>query len=444
MKTRLLLIVGMLFLIAAGFVSAQDVPPPEEQVPLTALPFSRPINPDLYLVRPGDVLQVVFIKSQLEPLTLTVDAEGRVVDKTIGMFDVSNMTLTEARQVLEEALRPLYNVSGISIGINQSRLVSISVEGTVAIPGTYNVFTSQTVSDVLFEAGGIIPGGSTRWVMLTGGPTSLKVDLDRAAYLSDLDSDPNVYAGQTIKVPNKSKNSVHITGEVNDPREVELVPGDDLPLLLRLAGGIRRNADTSAIQIIRKSGEPYDGKLQAGDVILVPARKLPPEQTPLILFGGVKNQGYYQYTDGLTLDGLIEQAGGVTPDAIEANTIIFRKPKINVEGQITDSRYPISRIAQDGQGFYSTPLQPDDSVYVPLKIGFIRIYGAVRFPGLLPYIEGRDALFYIKSAGGFLPVANRDEISIYNPVSKITSLDTPGVVVSDGSVLTVELREELK
>ncbi|UCD64508.1 MAG: SLBB domain-containing protein [Candidatus Zixiibacteriota bacterium] len=434
--------VGLLLVMAGAFVYGQEVPLPE--LPAVPPPFSRPIDPNTYLIRPGDVLQVTFLQSQIPPDTLVVDPEGRVVDNTVGVIDLSDRTLAQARGILVETLRQLYNVPDIVVGITEPRLITISVQGKVVAPGTYNAYTSQRVSEVIELAGGILPDGSRRWISLTGGPEPLAVDLDRAAYLAELVRDPYVYAGQTILVPNKARARVQVAGEVTGPREVELVPGDDLDLLLSLAGGLRIRADTTALRVIRKSGEAFDGEIKGGDIILVPARRLSVEEMPVSVFGAVRSPGLYDYDGGMTVGELIRMAGGHLPEANVDNITVFRKPIVDEKGRITDIRYPISDLAGNGDEFKSIKLQPDDSVFVPVTIGFVSVTGAVYNPGLLPYIKGRDVMFYVNSAGGFLPVANRAEVAVFNPISRITAMSATGVVVGDGSVLTVDIREELK
>lgn len=448
MKLIKILLLGLLFVGIGSVAFAQDEQPVLRVGALDdrfdGPPFSHPVDPDLYMIRPGDALQLMFVRSELAPETLLVDPEGRVINSTLGIFDLTDKNLTQAREILMEAVRRLYSIPDIAIGITRPRRVSISVYGTVVQPGTYNAYTSQRVSEVLAAAGGVPPEGSTRWITLSGGPRTLTVDLDRAVYTSDLTADPCVYAGQVIRVPNKSRNTVNVTGEVHNPREIELTEGDDLQLILQLAGGLRSRADTARIQVIRRSGEAYNGKLRGGDIIVVPTRTLTPVETPLAIFGAVKTPGLYDYGEGMTVADLVKRAGGYLPDANPRNTAVFRRPLMDELGRATHMRHPISGLAGNGDTFQAIKLQPDDSIYVPKTIGFVAVRGAVVRPGNLPYIEGKDAMFYINGAGGFLPVAKRDMIHLYNPVSKLTALSPPGVVVSDGSLLTVEVKEELR
>ena len=94
--------------------------------------------------------------------------------------------------------------------------------------------------------------------------------------------------------------------------------------------------------------------------------------------------------------------------------------------------------------FNQTVLSPKDSIFVPVKVGFVKVSGEVLNPGYFPFINGKDAKFYILNAGGFLPNAENEKIMIFNPVAKMTSMASTGVMVSDGSEIIISIREELK
>jgi len=407
-------------------------------------PFSRPVDPDLYIIRPGDELRITYVKSQLEPMNFTVNPEGRIVDRTLGAHDLSFKTLTQAREILGNALRDLYNIPGITIDVTRSRYVSIVVTGAVHAPGTYDVYTSQKVSDVIDLAGGVTSEGSRRWILFTGGPNPVKVDLDRAIFLGDPVADPGVYAGRTIYVPNKFAQTVHVAGEVIIPREIELVPGDDLATLIALAGGLRRNGDSTAIQIVSRTGQGSRDNIQGGDIIIVPAKKPAGQDIFVSVFGAVANQGVINFHTGLTLGEALKGAGGLSSDANLDLVTVFRRPRMDSKGRFTYERYPISEPLGGGDKSLSFKLEPEDSLFVPVKVGFVRVGGEVVNPGYFAFEQGKDILYYVKTAGGFLSTADKEEIFLLNPVSMVTSVCTPGVMVHDGSIITVAVREEIK
>lgn len=407
-------------------------------------PFSLPVNPDLYIIRPGDQLQITFVESQLDPIRLQISPEGQILDKTLGAFDLSLKTLTEAREILAGVLGELYNVPGINISITSSRAVTINVTGAVRNPGTYDVFTSQRVSEVISKAGGILADGSRRWVLFSGGPNPLRVDLDRAVYLGDLMSDPGVYAGQVIYVPNRADNTVQVVGEVQVPREIELVPGDDLDLLLSLAGGIRRRADVANIRVIGRKGPGSVDNIKGGDIIYVPVMEESVEEAAVFVFGAVVRQGLVDYQSGMTLGDALKLAGGPSADANAGLTAVFRRPRLDSHGRFTYLRYPVLDPSLGTGDFAEFQLNPEDSVFVPIRVGFVQVEGAVRYPGNFPSRDGKDAMYYIHLAGGFLPISNKDQIYIRNPITRLTSVGSTATIVLDGAVVTVDIREELK
>ncbi|MDH3890560.1 MAG: SLBB domain-containing protein [candidate division Zixibacteria bacterium] len=412
--------------------------------------FDEPVDPKTYLIRPGEELLVTFLQAKLGPLTLTVDPQGRIVHPTLGLFDLSHKSLAEARTLLEGALENLYKVEQIEISVLKPQRTAVQVSGAVTRPGMYKGFTSHRVSEIIEQAGGIAWHGSTRQIEFTGGPRPLIIDLDKVRYLGDNSSNPCLYAGYSIHVPSKSALRVQVVGEVNRPREIELVPGDGVSTLIALAGGFRAGADVSQVSISRGADvviTPDEGvlpPLQQGDIITVPARERTHDQEMLKLFGAVSAPGMYAFSTGLTLESLVGKAGGFTQEASRGMVTLFRKAGADEWGRISERRYPItSAVGADGNILAMT-LRAGDSVYVPFQVGYVNVTGEVLNPGRYPFIDNKDALFYVMTAGGFLPRANTEEISIYNRIAKTTAEFSTGVMVHDGDELIINLREELR
>lgn len=408
--------------------------------------FDHPIDPNIYLIRPGDKLVVTFVKAKLASLTLSVDPEGKVVHRTLGVFDLSHRTLSEAKGILRKALRELYNVDEMAISVTEPAKVGIPVSGAVESPGLYTAYTSQRVSEIIDSAGGVLATGSRRWIVFSGGPKQIIVDLDRADYLGDNAANPCLYAGYSVYVPSKSDKLVQVVGEVNKPREIELVTGDDLNLLLSLAGGVRSNADVGAVQILGRHQQSLsqEWNIKAGDIMLVPPKAGGNEFGRLTVFGAVAQPGKYEYQEGMTLEELIRLAGGFTPNASSSRTAVFRMAKVDEWERATNIRYPISNVVGGSNKVEAMHLEPADSIFVPVKVGYVKVSGEVHNPGLFPFLDGGNAMSYINAAGGFLPTANKGRIDIYNRISKITSSYSPEVQVHDGDEVIVNVREELK
>jgi len=439
--------VASLLLLIVGAPIAQTLVPADTAFGAGgARYFDAPVNPDIYLMRPGDVLQVTFIDAQLSTLTLTLDPEVRVVDRTLGVFELAGKTLTQARRQLREVLSKLYHANQIAISVTAPRRVAVQVSGAVKKPGLYVLYTSQRVSEAVDSADGIRRDGSHRFISLRGGPNDLPVDLDRAAYLGEQAYNPPLYAGHSIYVPSRREATVSVVGEVNNPREVELVDGDSLAILISLAGGMRAAADRDAIKIIRGSEEiaAVDAALQPQDIILVPSRPDAPAAAGLIVFGAVTKPGRYEFAEGETLRSLLSRAGGFADNAAPDGTTIFRHPPQTDGGPFYGERFPMGNlIDRDGQVSEIT-LRPQDSVFVPAAIGLVWVSGEVRNPGTYPFAAGKAASYYINLAGGMLPTAEKARVNTYKRISGITSTMSPESTVHDGDEVIVLRREELQ
>lgn len=408
--------------------------------------FDQPVDPDRYLIRPGDQLRIIFIRSQVRTMTLGVDPEGRVIDGTLGVFDLTGLTLARARSLLLPELNRLYKADDITISITEPRPVSIVVSGAVANPGAYVAYTSQRVSDVIQSAGGILDNGSRRWIVLSGGPEPIRVDLDRALYLGDQAANPRLYAGTHIFVPGKATELVQVVGEVNHPRDVELIEGDNLNDILLLAGGVRFGADRQEVQIINPGGNVTSdpNSIEPGAMIWVPSVEISKDHQWITIFGAIHKPGTYRARENMTMADAIDLAGGYTEHANSASVTVFRKARFDEFGRASDLRYPISHRVNDQADGQAILLEPADSLYVPLRLGYVRVSGEVFNPGLFPHREGEDAQYYIQAAGGFTPRAEEERIGLYNRVSRVTMPASPETRVNDGDEIIVAVREELK
>ena len=408
--------------------------------------FDQPVDATSYIIRPGDELSVVFLKANIQPLELTVDPEGRIIDQSIGMITLPHSTLEQARQILMKALRVLYKVEQISISITKPREVRISITGAVENPGVYTGYSSERISEIIIKAGGVLRDGSSRTIKFGGGPEEINVDLDLARYTADIKSDPCLYSGYFLHVPRKISQRVQVTGEVNDPREIELIEGDNLPLLIALAGGLRSWADSNNIYLLRNGQKVSENtnEIKDGDMIIVPPQELPDAFKNLVAFGAVNNPGRYSYDKAGSLKKLISLAGGFKQAASKERTTVFRLALTDEKGRISRKRFSISSAygAIENGNIFS--LMPGDSIFVPYFVGYVEVSGNVPNPGRFSFVRGKSAEFYINLAGGFLPDSDEKLIGVFEPVSGITSSHSTGVHLNDGSRIIVNLLKLLK
>jgi protein involved in polysaccharide export with SLBB domain len=403
--------------------------------------YSEPIDPNLYLIRPGEIITAVFIGSKIPSQSFTVNPEGFVIEPSLGKLMLAGKTLTEARKELTSALSKLFNTREIAFSVSKPRLITITVTGEVQHPGAYTLYSSQHVSEVIAMAGGVKAGGSTRMIRFLGGDTTVSVDLDRASFLGEVQFDPLLYVGSRIDIPARSQDLIHVVGEVTAPRVIELLPADSLKLLIGLAGGVTGYGDMSAIHVIGTDGS---NTLKAGGTLIVPPLNNLRSVQQISIFGAVAKPGRFDTTGIHTLGQLIQTAGGFLEEAVQERTVVFRRIGTNAVGQITDTRYPIVFIDQQQFSLSAFELRAGDSVVVQTAHGFVQVTGQVRNPGIVPFVANKTVDWYINSVGGFLPNADRQQLLIHHPIANTMTAVTRQTLVRDGDQIIVELREEFK
>jgi polysaccharide biosynthesis/export protein len=177
--------------------------------------------------------------------------------------------------------------------------------------GTYQIRSGDSLQIEVLEDPAlnrsvlVLPDGSISFPLVGTIPAAgrsidaVKADL-AAALASNFAAPPNVFVGVgTLAAPRAARAagaartiSVYAMGEVNAPGKADVAPGTTVLQFLAQAGGFTRFAAQKRIQLRRtaKGGAEqvyifnYDGtgsssiggstRLQAGDVIVVPQRKL--------------------------------------------------------------------------------------------------------------------------------------------------------------------------
>jgi protein involved in polysaccharide export with SLBB domain len=214
------------------------------------------------------------------------------------------------------------------------------------------------------------------------------------------------------------------------------MPNDNFPTLLALAGGITRRADTSRASLLAGiNGEKRQlNSFKAGDIIRIPTRNDERTNTVLII-GAVTTPGRYELQPDMTIGKLLEVSGGGTERANLSRITIFRLAETDEGVDDLGDRYPIVIASED---LPDTPVKPLDSVVVPRMVGWVRVTGAVRSPGMLPYMAGKDASYYISAAGGYLPEADARNIKIFDRISHVRISVSINGQVQDGDEVVVE------
>ncbi len=462
---------GLLLALLASLAAAQELPQSLALGKAAALsksetlarpavggqPLEGAIEPEVYVLGPGDLLEVVYVGRALPAERVRVSPSGRINLSPTGPVQVAGLTLQGAEESIREILSRFYDDTRISVDLLEVRRFQVHLLGRVENPGVRTVSAASRPSDLFQIDSDLEPEASQRNLELRRRGSELAVDLVRYRHLGDLDANPFLEDGDVLYVPARL-DSVSVFGWVTRPGFIEYREGDTVDDLLALAGGFESGADPWNVELLRPDvRDPvlFDrfvldiavgegGKrVQPGDGVYVRAQPDWPRERLVELMGEVRYPGVYAIAKGTeTLASLIERAGGFTEDAEPRGTQVFRpgvfdRPEDDPEFQRLQTM-PISEMSGDeyeylklryrqregaaaatlsdrlvdADGGAELLLRGGDKIEVPRKNQAVDVQGSVRSPGFVPYAADRSVKEYIRLAGGLAERARTGRIRI--------------------------------
>lgn len=444
------------------------------------------VNPEEYMVGPGDELTIFFYGAYTRETKLTITPEGSALIPEFGEVHLGQISLKDAKDKILNALGKRYRNVDISVTLSRVRRLKVSVDGEVNLPGVYTVTSVDRVLEAVMLAGGITDNGSRRDIQILRNGKIIRADLMRYARSGDNKSNPYMLEGDKIFVlPRQRKvGLVEIYGSVKLPGSYEYVQGDRIYDLVRLAGGLTIDADPKTAELVR-----FDEASDSSITMLVSlsdALENPENESDLEIFpddrlfiraipdyhrkaqvnvaGEVQYPGIYAIKeDTTTLLEIIAQAGGFTPQASLDEASMYREGyKAMDEAELnrmikisTDQLSEIERqylllrsepdqgrvsvdfkqLFNQGDTTLDITLKDGDKIIIPKKSNTVRIMGRVLKPGLIGYIEDAGVDYYVERSGGFTKSADKGKIRIIK--------NTSGLIMKPSSRVKIEVGDEI-
>lgn len=332
-------------------------------------PLEAAIDPESYIVGPGDVFQIVISSSEEIVFRLQVISDGKLVIPTVAVLDVDGKTLSDVQTMVKEAAADKYLNSEITANLAILRQFRVHVTGQIMKPGSYEALAVDRVSNLIEAADGITNWGSESAIEVRHLDGTVDIaDLYRYSKLGDLDANLTLKGGDVIYVPhiNLSRATVRVEGPVNDPGIYQLSENETVQSFLLRVDAYNRRADLTNAYIQRLTASnggsetipiyPYlknqgnshaELYLQDGDVIMVPQRN-----EEVYVIGAVRSPGPYAYYPNLTALDYMGFAGSTERAAKPSKVQLIRsnsEKTLKAKGLI---------------------IKPGDTVYVPQKYTF--------------------------------------------------------------------------
>lgn len=228
-----------------------------------------------YVLGADDTVQVIVYGQSEFNITTRVKADGTIVMPLIGIVKASGLTsIGLAREVTSKLTSggflkdPIVNVE---IGAYVSKTVNVA--GKVGAPGVYPLDRQYRALEVLLKAGWIRENGAAYVYLRRPGASEIRLESE-GLVRGEPDKDPYLRPGDTLYVPEADQ--FFLTGQVNRPGALPVLPGMTIRQALALAGGVTATGSSNKVGLIRGNAKEVDAELtqpvQKNDVIIVKER----------------------------------------------------------------------------------------------------------------------------------------------------------------------------
>lgn len=402
----------------AAFRPATDIPVPAD-----------------YVMGPGDTLVIQLYGKDNRSHSFVINREGQIQFPQIGPVTLAGLTFSQAKKVVEDVVNEQMIGVKASVTMGSLRTIRVFVLGEVQKPGSFTVGSLSTMTNAIFESGGITEVGSLRDIQLKrSGQLVTSLDLYDLLLRGDTSKDSRLLPGDVIFVPPTGK-TVAITGEIKRPAKYEIKNEATISTVIELAGGLTNDSYLPISYLVRHDnfGERTlinvdlstpEGKqipLRDGDLLFI-ASKLEFINNQVTLSGHVKRPGPRSWGPQLRFTDLIPTPRELlaNPDIdmalIQRFSVETRRIEVILFSPTEAWKSPGSTADPLLQGydviqiFNYEDLRNEQLADVVQQLASqarfnerqktVSINGSVRFPGLYPLADNMTTITLIQLAGG--------------------------------------------
>ena len=280
--------------------------------------------PDNYRLGAGDRLIIYLFGTENDQYDLQISRDGAIALPKLGPIRLAGLTFEDARHAIQE--RVSEQLLGVEVTVSMGRLRAINVfmAGEVAVPGAYSVSALTTVTQALFQAGGVSDIGSLRNIQVKRrGRVAATFDAYSLLMKGDASGDSRLQSGDVVFVP-PYDGIVTVHGAVKRPMIYEFKAPETVMDSVKMAGGFNEDAYAAGVSVISKAinralpeVKNIDltavsieiTRLKNGDLVNVPVSTTNLKNA-VTIEGAVVRPGIYGWTEGQRVSDLLSSVDG--------------------------------------------------------------------------------------------------------------------------------------
>jgi polysaccharide export outer membrane protein len=320
--------------------------------------------PDNYRLGAGDNLVIQLFGKDNDQYDLQVSRDGKISFPKLGPITVAGLTFEDARDLIRSRVADQLIGGQATISMGRLRAINIFMAGEVAVPGAYSVSALTTITQALFQAGGISDIGSLRAIQVKrDGISVASFDVYQLLLQGDASGDVRLQSGDVVFVP-PYKGLVSVDGAVNRPMVYEFKLGESVNDAVIMAAGFSEDAYRPSISVVSKAidknlptvvnidlSESTSKKslLRNGDFIRVP-ESTDTLENAVTIEGAVIRPGVYGWVDGQRIADLLVSVSGdlkITADLGYALVVRQKNKQLDIEVLQIDLASAILNVESD-------------------------------------------------------------------------------------------------
>ena len=444
--------------------------------------YESGINLEDYMLGPMDLISIDIKGGQSMLLRgVVINVQGDIVLPTLGHVTIGGLTVSEARQVIENSFQEKFKEADVKITLDQPRPHHIHVTGEIPYPGIYRILAKTRIDRAILPA--LTTGKTSEKLedfnsisydrgLFTGSNYSLRniiihrkdstqqyADLVRYMKTGDLEANPFVDDGDVIVIQQNDNESprISVSGAVKQELELEYNRFDTPATLIEMAGGYRVDANSNGLRLYRRTvsgvekitvdAEDLDVlQLKPNDRLVVPYERDARRAESAWIEGEAVMPGNYPIVEGeTTLFELLEMSGGLTNRALKEGAYLVRTNRkgkvisneineqllkrasdqvmegfeyLELETNVSEGRVYVD--LRDDNQLKNVTLIDGDRLLIPRDDQTVFVFGQVNNPGYYAYNEtgNDDVTDYIDRAGGMSIAADMDRVFVIKAGSK--------------------------
>jgi len=219
---------------------------------------------DEYVLGVEDVVAIsVYLHPELER-TAAIDADGNITVPPVGLIKAAGLTTKQLGDKISDRLATyLRQTTSVTVTVSQYFSRSVFVQGAVAKPGRYGFERIPSLTEVIGQAGGALPGADLSRIEVVhkkgAGGQTVYANLSEALRGGNTTGLPTLQPGDIITIPAGlgqgmavAGEGVGVLGEVAKPGIYPIGAGQDLWAVLAEAGGLTPHGDYSNVRVITR------------------------------------------------------------------------------------------------------------------------------------------------------------------------------------------------